>query len=340
MIKAGIIGFGGIAQAHKRAYKQLHANGIPVKLSAICDIEPEKFTGKSRINLVDKTGDETGTMNAAFYTDADEMCAKEKLDMIDICLPTPLHAPMAIKMLEKGYHVLSEKPMAINYEECLRMLDSAEKTGRQLMIGQCLRFYPQYRFLKEVIDTGKYGTVISAFFERLSHPPVWGWKNWFMDESKSGGCILDLHIHDIDMARYLFGEPEEVACTARKVYSGCDTVHTRLFYRDKMVAATGDWALASSFPFKHSYRINLEKASIVFENNIVTVFENDGTAYHPELAGTDGITNEISYFVEIIKSNRKNILNPAESAATTVKLIETMKRSAAMNGAKETFYTK
>lgn len=338
MIKVGIIGFGGIAQAHKNAYKILEAKGVPIKLSALCDIEPEKFKGKVRINITENMDDANDDLNAACYTDVNEMHTNESLDMVDICLPTPFHASMAINMLEKGYHVLSEKPMARSYSDCLAMLNAANKAGRQLMIGQCLRFYPQYQYLKETIDSGRYGTVISAFFERLSGPPIWGFENWFMDVSKSGGCMLDMHIHDIDMARYLFGEPMEVSCNARNVYSGYDTVNTRLFYDDKLVCATGDWSLPNPFGFRHGYRINLEKAALVFDNNEVTVFEKDGTTYKPNLSGLDGITNEIAYFTDVIENNRKNIVSPAESAAITVKLIETMKKSADANGAKEVFY--
>ena len=337
MIKAGIIGFGGIAQAHKNAYKILESAGIPVKLSAVCDIDPEKFKVKVSINITEKDGI-NDVLTAKCYTDVNEMCAKEELDMIDLCLPTPLHASMAIHMLEMGYHVLSEKPMARSYDDCLGIINAAKKSSRQLMIGQCLRFYPQYQYLKETIDNGKYGAVISAFFERLSSPPIWGWENWFMDASKSGGCLLDMHIHDIDMARYLFGEPREVSCSTCNVYSGYDTINTQLFFEDdKLVIATGDWSLPNSFGFRHAYRVNFEKAAIVFNDNEVKVFESDGMTYKPELSNLDGITNEIAYFVDVIENNKKNIVSPAQSAAITVKLIETMKESADKNGEKVTF---
>lgn len=337
MIKVGIIGFGGIAQAHRNAYRILEEKGLPVKLTAVCDIEPEKFEGKVRINITDNMEDKGDLLNAACYTDMDEMCAKEELDMIDICLPTPLHAEIAIKMLQKGYHVLSEKPMARYHSDCINMLNAAESSGKQFMIGQCLRFYPQYEFLKKTIDSGKYGKVISAFFERLSGPPVWGWQNWFMDETKSGGCLMDLHIHDIDVARYLFGDPKEVACTAQNVICGYDTVHTQLFYNDMLVAATGDWSMPSTFNFRHSYRVNFENALIVFEGNEVTVYEKDGATYKPEISTLDGITNEIAYLVDIIDKNKINTLNTAASAAMTIRLIETMRQSADNNGIKVQF---
>lgn len=300
----------------------------------MCDIEPEKSKGKARINITEDMDGADELLNAACYTDVNKMCEKETLDMVDICLPTPLHAPMAIDMLGRGYHVLSEKPMARSYKDCLAMLDAAEKSGKQLMIGQCLRFYPQY--LKDTVESGRYGKVLSAFFERISRPPIWGWQNWFMDEAKSGGCLLDMHIHDIDMTRFLFGEPKAVACNVLNIYSGCDTVNTWLFYEDgKLVCANGDWALPDSSGFRPAYRVNLEKAAIVFDKGEVTVFEKDGTVHKPELPKLDGFTNEIDYFVDIIENNRENTVNPAKSTAMTIKLIEVMKKSADRNGATE-----
>jgi predicted dehydrogenase len=336
MLKAGIVGFGGIAQAHKSAYDLLEAKGLPVKLAAVCDIEPEKFKGTVRINITEGMDPSGNSLKAACYTDMDEMCGKEELDIIDICLPTFLHAGAAIKMLDKGYNVLSEKPMAINYDSCMEMLKAAARSGKQLMIGQCLRFYPMYQFLKEIIESKRYGEVISAFFERLSTPPIWGWENWFMDVTKSGGCMLDMHIHDIDMARWLFGEPKHVVCNSRKVYSMYDTVSTQLFYGDdRIVSAVGDWSLPVGCGFRHKYRVNLEKAAVIFDSSDVMVYERDGRIYKQEISDLDGITNEIEYFVDLISNNKENTINSAGSAAKTIRLIEIMKTSADRNGSKE-----
>ncbi len=149
--------------------------------------------------------------------------------------------------------------------------------------------------------------------------------------------MLDMHIHDIDVARYLFGEPKEVTCSSQNTYCGYDTVQTQLFYDDKLVAATGDWSLPSTFGFRHAYRVNLENAAIVFDSTDVTVYEKGGDTYKPEISTLDGITNEIAYLVDIIENNKINTLNSADSAAMTIKLIETMKQSADNNGAKVKF---
>ena len=117
-------------------------------------------------------------------------------------LPTYLHEEVAVYAMEKGLDVFSEKPMALTLDGCKHMLDAAEKLGRKLMIGQCLRFSPAFQKLKEYVATEKYGKAYSAEFIRYSQTPLWTWQNWILDPSKSGGCPWDMHVHDVDMMCY------------------------------------------------------------------------------------------------------------------------------------------
>lgn len=332
MINVGIIGFGGIAQAHRAAYENLEKRGVPVRLLAACDTDPEQFKRKIEINLGPAGTRETSPLS--FYTDLEDMLANSspKLDLIDICLPTFLHAPYAIDMLRRGYSVLSEKPMARTSELCADMVAAAHDSPGHLMIGQCLRFYPQYEYLKELIDQQTYGKVVSAFFERISGPPIWAWQNWFMDYQRSGGCLLDMHIHDLDMARWLFGEPDAVSCQTQNVQSQMDIVHSRLFYADKPVIAVGDWSL-DGCPFKHGYRIGFEKATVIFDSSAVTVYPRDGQSFRADLAYEQGgIEREIEYFINLIQTDGKNLKNPPESAAASVGLAELLRESALQGG--------
>ncbi len=330
MLNVAILGYGGIAKAHQAAYASLAKKGAPVRLVALCDTDPEQFSKNIAINLGE--ADISGTRDLACYTDLDKMLAEEKLDIIDICLPTFLHAEYAVKLLEKGYHVQSEKPMARTYQQCQDMLAAAKKSGRQLMIGQCLRFYPQYEFLKDLIEKGTYGKVISAFMQRYSGPPIWAWENWFMDYKRSGGCLLDMHIHDLDMARHLFGEPETVACRSQDVRSGQDIVYSQLHYPDLPVTAIGDWSLDGT-PFHHGYRISFEKASVIFDSATVMVYPRSGEPFQADLAYEEGgIEREIAYFANIISSGQPNLKNPPESAAASVKLAETLLQSSKAGG--------
>jgi len=184
MVRSCIIGFGGIAQGHRAAYANLEKQGI-AKLVGAYDIDPGQFTRKITINI--DTGEQE-KVDIHFYTDLEEMLEKEKPDMIDICVPSFLHADYAVQMLERGYHVQCEKPMALNYADCKRMLAAAEKSGKELMIGQILHFFWEYDYLKKAVDDGRFGKVLAASFSRLSSPPRWAWENWFMNYERSGAA--------------------------------------------------------------------------------------------------------------------------------------------------------
>ena len=329
MLKAALIGFGGITTSHRRGYYNLEKEG-KVKLVAAYDINPNAFKTRVAINLGD-TSDPVGE-SINFYTDLDEMLAKEEIDFVDICIPTYKHRELSEKLLRRGYHVLCEKPMALTSADCAEMIRASKESGKELMIGQCLRFFPAYEYMKEVVDSGRFGKVLGGLFMRLSPPPVWGWENWFMNPERSGGCITDLHIHDVDMIRYLFGEPEAVSCRATTSICVHDTVHTSLYYGGVPITAIGDWAL-HGVKFSASCHINFEKANITYNDSGLTIYPKDGGApYVVELSRVSGYEGEISYFCDVIQGKIKNEKNSPESAAKTISLIEHMRASAGDNG--------
>ena len=329
MLKAAIIGFGGIAQAHRRGYANLKKQG-KVELVAACDVDPRAFERKVKINL---GGEEQELCDGLrYYTDLEEMLSKEEVDLVDICLPSFLHSEMAAKLLRRGYHVLSEKPMALNSEDCAEMIRAALDGGRKLMVGQCVRFYPAFDYIKAAVEEGRFGKLLGGFFTRLSGPPVWGWDNWFADPARSGGCLTDMHVHDVDIIRYLFGEPEKVSCRATSSFSVHDTVHSALFYGEAPITAIGDWTLAGT-GFAADARIDFEKASVTFLSGTLTVYPKDGTpAFTVPLEPISGYEAEISYFCDVIEGRVENTKNPPQSAARTIRLIEHLRESVAKGG--------
>ena len=333
MLKVGLYGFGGIAQAHKKAYEINAAAGVPVKLVAACDITEDRFKKDIEINIDVESTAEKAKINT--YPSIDAMLAAEELDIIDICLPTYLHANAAISMLEKGYHVLSEKPMARTYADCMRMVEAAKKSKGKLMIAHCMRFRPEYLYLKELIEKNTYGKVETAHFNRLANPPIWAWNNWYMDAEKSGGCMMDMHIHDVDMVRFLFGDPSYVSAVSRDKQSKYDSNYTRFIYDDdKTVVAVGDWSLSKGFGFTQGYRVAFERATVVYDGitETVTLYEGDKAPVPAPITITDGKVNEIKYFVEMIINGTDNVKNTPESTAGTIALIEKMVESAAAKG--------
>lgn len=329
MLQIGIIGLGFMGRMHFGCWKKTEN----VQLVAICDIDEAKFTGGGGGGNIDGADEPLDLTGINTYNDIDKMLAEAKLDAVSITLPTYMHASITAKALEAGLHVLCEKPMAMDTTECQTMTDAAEKTGKMLQIGHCIRFWPEYVKAKEIIDSGEYGKVKSATFQRMSLTPVWSWDNWILDGPKSGGATLDLHIHDTDFVQYVFGMPKAVFTrAARGPSNDYDHIVTNYIYDDvPVVTAEGGWMMAPEFGFEMSFNIILEKATIVFDctrDPAFRVCTADGKSFIPELLEGDGYHREIAHFAKVVAGEKvPKILTPRQSL-DSVAIIGAEKESA------------
>ncbi len=332
-VKIAMIGFGGIARAHYSGYQMMLESHPYLSLVAVCDIVPEQLTRQVKINT--STEPVTLPEEMHIYTDVDALVANEDFDMADICLPTYLHKEYTVKLLRAGKHVLCEKPMALSSHDCEEMIAVAKECGKKLMIGQCLRFDAPYLHLKEAIDSGKYGKLRALNMSRLSALPIWGFEQWFQDTDRSGGCILDMHIHDIDMARFLLGEPKAVSTVAYDGKTRWQWENTRLFYDDVTVCINGSWDETRGTSFVADYRAVFEKATIMRapDGHAVLWQENEVPVDLPAITG-DCYAEEIAFFAKAIVDDLPNTVNTPESACATVKLIEALRESADRGGEK------
>ncbi|HEX2950958.1 MAG TPA: Gfo/Idh/MocA family oxidoreductase, partial [Armatimonadota bacterium] len=208
MIKVGIVGLGGISAVHLDAYSKVTDKAMII---ARCDKIRERAEGTAQGITINIGGGGTATqLKATPYTDYRQLLADPEVELVDVCLPTDLHAEVSIAALEAGKHVLCEKPMARTIEQCDNMIAAAKASGKTFMIAHCIRFWPEYVYLKELVDSGKYGKLVRADFSRLSAPPRWSSENWLMTPSRSGSSHLDMHIHDTDFIIHLLGMPKQV----------------------------------------------------------------------------------------------------------------------------------
>ena len=328
-IKVALIGFGGIARAHNAAYKMLTDIGYPVSLVAVCEKNIEQIKTNISINI--DGGDSSLPDNIHIYTDVDELIKNEDFDLADICLPTFLHKDFSVKLLMAGKHVICEKPMALNSDDCNEMLMAANKNHRILMIAQCLRFDSYYLYLKKIIDTEPFGKLRHLYLYRQSIYPRWG--SSFASSDKTGGCILDTHIHDVDMARFLLGEPEYVSAIYYDNEPYIQTVNSRLIFGDVTVIADCSWDESRSVDFESGYRACFEKATVVFDGEKLTVYPCGEAPYSPEIVKKDRISEEIRAICDSILAGESFVnANPTESAKNSISLIETLKESAKETG--------
>jgi predicted dehydrogenase len=189
-VKFGIVGCGRIAQRHA---EHISKNG---ELSAVCDIDLDKAT---RLAL---------PYGAKVYQNIDDLLASEKdLDVISICSPNGLHADHSIKSLDAGFHVLCEKPMAINVHDCGEMLKAAERNNRRLFAIKQNRFNPPVAAVKEAIDKGILGKIysvqLSCFWNRNFDYYHNSWKGTL---ELDGGTLYTQFSHFVDLLYWMVGD--------------------------------------------------------------------------------------------------------------------------------------
>ncbi|RAV22479.1 Gfo/Idh/MocA family protein [Paenibacillus contaminans] len=192
-MKVAIVGCGGLGNVHADSY----ANIPGVTVVGVCDIVEE---------MAQRTADRVG---AKAYVSFSDMLEQSGCDIVSITLPSYMHKEFAVQAAEAGKHVISEKPIALNLEDARAMIDACKNNGVRLFVGHVVRFFPEYVQIKQQIDGGSIGKLGVSHAKRVGgHPGEV--RNWYFDESKSGGVVLDLMIHDIDFMRWAGGEVRSV----------------------------------------------------------------------------------------------------------------------------------
>jgi len=194
-LKAGVIGL-GMGAAHVKGYRS-HPE---VEVVAVADVDEAKLATR---------GDRLEVKNR--YTDAMEMIEKESLDVVSVATPNKFHKPLTVAALEKGAHVICEKPMAMNAGEAREMIAAAERAGKRIMINFSYRFTDQSWALRKCVDDGFLGDVYFArtiWHRRRGMPGFGGW--FGRKELAGGGPLIDLGVHRLDLALWLMGHPKPV----------------------------------------------------------------------------------------------------------------------------------
>lgn len=327
MINVGIVGLGFMGKAHFQFYQ----SSRKAQVVAIADVDPKKRAGDwSAIggNIGDTTGVVVDLSGIRTYARAADLIADGDVDLVDICLPTYLHATATLAALKAGKHVMCEKPMALNSADCARVVKAAKTAPGKMMVGHCIRFWPEYAVAKKIIDSGRYGAVLSATFRRVSPTPTWSWQGWLMQGRRSGGAALDLHIHDTDYILWLFGQPKQVVSRGVRAMSGAiDHIVTHYDYRPRnlQVTAEGGWMMPSGLPFEMGFTIVCEKAALEYRSGRgagLQVFLPSGRILTPRLPAGDGYTRELDYLLTCIERKRPVETVTPLTSARSVRVVE------------------
>ena len=327
-VNVAVVGLGFMGVTHIKAYLQLKA----AKIVAVCDSVRFPVNGV----LPGVAGNITGSgaidlgRDVKVYRALDELLADPAVDLVDLCVPTPMHPEQAIAALKAGKHVLCEKPLALNSARSRDIVRAAETARGFFMPAMCMRFWPGWCCLQEVVAKKTYGKVQAARFRRMSPMPGWS-KATYGPGNQTGGALFDLHVHDIDFVQFLFGRPASVFSTGVTRGGGSvDHVVTQYNYPGgPAVYAEGSWLLNGNFSM--SYTMLCERATLDYDSaRGAEALQIAEAGKKPRLVkpdGTDGYTGEIRYLLEAIQSGQAPKVVTARDGLSAVQICEAEAKS-------------
>lgn len=325
MYNIAAIGAGVVTNLHARAIEECEN----AKLVAVCD------------TVLEKAQDYASRFSCNAYDDFDAMITKEKIDVAIICLPVFLHAEYAQRCAQAGIHVLCEKPMEMDQAQARKILEARDRYGVKMMVAHCVRFWPGYADLKEMLSRGELGDVLMATFSRASMVPARG--GWILDPERGRGAIQDMLIHDVDFLNHLFGKGESVFANAVRDDTGCfNHVMANIKFKNG-IHATAQAAFTmknNSYPFNTHFRVCGTKATVEYRYqasvlDIQAASRANMMICRPgvpveirEVEEYNAYTRQLQYFLDCIEKDVQPEMNPLESSLDSICLLDAIRRSA------------
>jgi predicted dehydrogenase len=266
-LKVGIVGCGFIAQ--KRHIPSLMRLKKDVSLSAVCDLNYE---------LARNVSNRFGRPN--IYSDLQNMLSKEHLDVVDVCTPPSIHAPVAVEAMEAGCDVLLEKPMATSTSDCDKMIQTSQKYGVKLSVVHNQRFYPPFLQAQQLVKDGAIGRltgmrvlILTKREEYMTHENHWVHR-------LPGGAISESGPHAAYMSQAFLNNVSDVVVCAKK-----ESNYPWILYDDYRIELMGD-NMNSSIQVSHAC---------------------DYTASEVDLFGTDATINIDLQSMLLTRYRRENL---------------------------------
>jgi predicted dehydrogenase len=311
-----LLGAGFMADTHARCYEALRDRA---QVRVVCGLEADRVAALA------------GRLGAQATADVETALTTPGVEAVDVCLPTPLHRPVAELALARGLHVLVEKPIALTLEDADAIGAAARAAGRVLMVGHVLRFVPEIAELRRVLATGELGQALGASALRLSAPP--DWNDWMRDEERSGGALVDLVIHDFDVLGALLGP-------ARRVFARAVSGHVSALVEHERGEGTveGSHAMPSSYPFTARLRVLCEGGALehrfvagagdeVSGSDVVSELAIHGSEARRYSAPGDPWQLEIEHFLECVENGAEPADGSFEQARAALAVALAARRS-------------
>ncbi len=318
-----IVGCGFMGSMHAQAYAQIR----DAKICGLVDIR-----GAAGARAIRALG-----VDAPVFKDLKSAFSKVGADVVDICLPTPLHEEAAIAALDLKKAVFIEKPIALNLPAAKRIVAAANKAGTAVQIGHCIRFWPEYQALEETVKSGRLGKLLSLSLQRRSSRPSHSIEDWLLDEEQSGSATVDLHIHDTDFVLHLLGQPDALTSCATEDKNGLSHIFTSYDYADKAVVSEGGWNYPTKWGFQMAYQAVFEKGSVEFDSGTGAFITQGSSAKKPlpvtqprigaskakggNISSLGGYYNELASFIACVEAGKMPAVATPQQAMDSLKVV-------------------
>lgn len=251
MERIAILGRGFMATVHALRYAEMDG----VEITAVASPSgPTEFADEY-------------TDGAAVYDDALELYDAESLDAVDVCTPTHTHRELVVPAVERGLDVLCEKPIERTVADAQAIADAAADSDATVVPGHTIRFFPEYTKARERVRAGDVGSPGNV--RTLRQSPFEERSDWFTDDTKSGGVLLDLAIHDFDFLRWTIGEIERVFARRQRWDAHEYALATVRFENGAVGHVDARWPQRPDLPFATRFEISGDEGLLEFDSEDV-----------------------------------------------------------------------
>lgn len=309
----GIIGCGMISNWHADAISEIDG----AKLICVSDVNE-----KARADFAKK-------YNVNTYESVEDLLGNSEVDIVCICTPSGLHAPLAVQAANAGKHIVIEKPMAINLKEVDEIISACETNKAKMTVISQFRFTDAVCKLKDAIDRGILGKIVMGdiymkFYRSQQYYDKGGWKGtWKMD---GGGALMNQGIHGIDLLQYVMGPVKSVFAhirtLARKIEAE-DTASALLeFENGALGVIQGTTSIYPGLPRR--LEVNGDKGTIILEEDCIAKWDiegqnipddinigstTSGASSNPAAISVEGHIKQIGDMIDAVRNNRKPLVD-------------------------------
>lgn len=328
-VNVAVAGLGFMGVTHLRAYL-----GNPMaRVVAVCDAVRVPVDGvlSGVAGNIKNAGDIRLGPEVKVFSRLEDLLADPQVQLVDLCTPTPLHPEQVIAALNAGKDVICEKPLARTSAAARGLLEVAENSPGFFMPAMCMRFWPGWSWLKQVVAEQTFGKVLAAGFRRVSAMPAWSQQGTYAGGGDPGGALFDLHIHDTDFVNHLFGRPAEVFSSGVFGAGGSiDHVVTQYGYPGgPAVHAEGSWLLNQGFNM--SYALLCERATLDYDlargADALIVTETGRSPRVVKADDADGYAMEIQYILNCVAKRLPPRVVTARDGVTALEICEAEEQS-------------